>query len=86
MSPLGFSKLLPYVGKKVVWIGWDDDAEASVIMFEDKTAIMLTDAEVLEDVEAFVKKTLEMKLPDAKQIMSLQEMFKEEKKDEPAGN
>ena len=89
MSPSGFKEALKFVGKKIAWMGWDEESEGYVIVFDDKTAIAVTDLNIMEDVSSFVNNTLDLKLTDAEQIITLKDMFApkpKEAQDEPAGN
>ena len=65
-------------GQKIVWAGFDQETDNYVVIFENGEALSLSAFERLEDVEAFRKGMLNQYGLEAKQIVALENLIKEE--------
>jgi hypothetical protein len=77
---MGFSNLwLGLQGKTIAWTGFDEETSRWVVLFTDKTGVMVEDESTIEvaDVDTFIQATLDKTGQNARQIMKLETLYKE---------
>jgi len=81
MNYLALKKLQ---GKKLLWVGTDEETEQLLVLFEGMTVIVMPDELVIvSDGAEFCKKYLEAQQTKTEMLVSLTELMKEKPNDGP---
>ena len=83
MTQLEF--LMNLQGKKILWVGFDAESDGHLILFDDGTAINITEFVQIDDVRTTAMAMLNENILMAKQYVHLEEILKkkaEESKNE----
>ena len=76
------SFLVNLQGKKILWVGFDAESDGHLILFDDGTAINVTDFVQIDDVKTTAMAMLNENILMAKQYVHLEEILKQ-KAEEP---
>jgi hypothetical protein len=62
-------------GKKILWVGFDSETDGHVVLFDDGSAINITDFVQIEDVRTTATAMLNENILMAKQYVQLEEIL-----------
>ena len=66
--------LISLQGMKLVWSGFDAESDGYVLLFEDGSALNITEFEPIDDFSSFATNLLSTELTDARQILALDQI------------
>lgn len=79
MTQLEF--LMNLQGKKIIWVGFDVESDGHLILFDDGTAINVTEFVQIDDVKTTAIALLNENISMAKQYVRLEEILKDASKE-----